>query len=195
VPPIRAIDIAILPPPDVSQRAIELSAHLPKEESEGLRLGPAYLPHITLLQQFVDANDVPALFDRIAVLLEDHASIALKVIGGAMGSRSVWMEIERSTAVVDLHGRLLDVSEPFDARAGDREAFVDGEARERDVQWVSGYRTASSGARVRPHITLGHAARPPLISPFSFAASTVAACQLGRFCSCRRVLAAWQLHS
>ena len=133
MPPIRAIDIAILPPPDVSQRAIELSAHLPKEESEGLRLGPAYLPHITLLQQFVDANDVPALFDRIAVLLQDHGSIALKVIGGATGSRSVWMEIERSTAVVDLHGRLLDVSEPFDAGAGDRGTFVDAQARQREA--------------------------------------------------------------
>jgi 2'-5' RNA ligase superfamily len=190
---VVAIDIAILPPPDLSQRAVDLSAQLPKEESEGLLLGPDYLPHITLLQQFVDENDLPTLLDGVEAVLQRHAPIALRVTGGGMGSRSVWMEIEQTAALHDLHAQLLEIAQPFDGRVGDRQAFVDGEARDRDVKWVSGYRTVSSGVRFRPHITLGHAARPPQIEPFTFEASTVAACHLGRFCSCRRVLRAWTL--
>jgi 2'-5' RNA ligase superfamily len=190
---VVAIDIAILPPPDVSQRAIELSAQLPKEDSEGLLLGPEYLPHITLLQQFVDENELPALLERVDVVTRRHVPVPLRVPGGEMGSRSVWMEIERTAALQDLHMQIRDASAPFDRGGGDRDAFLNGDARDRDVQWVTGYRTASSGALFRPHITLGHAARPPAIDPFTFEASTIAACHLGRFCSCRRVLRAWTL--
>ena len=39
-----AIDIAILPPPDISRRAIELSATLPRHESVGLRLSGDDMP-------------------------------------------------------------------------------------------------------------------------------------------------------
>jgi len=192
---VLAIDIAILPPPDISERAIEMSARLPRGESEGLLLGPEYLPHVTLLQQFVGAADVPALLDLIGLSIQGLSAMPLRVAGGASGSRSVWMEVESTPALVDLHRHLLDVSAPFDAHAGDQQAFLGGDARDRDVQWVSGYRTTSSGGRFRPHITLGHAARPPQIEPFTFEASTLAACHLGRFCSCRRVLRAWPLRS
>ena len=190
---VLAIDIAILPPPDISQRAIDLSAQLPKDESEGLRLGREHLPHITLLQQFVDSNDLPVLLDRIGDSMQKQGPLSLRIVGGASGSRSVWMEIERTPAIVDLHSRILDVAAPFDARVGDRQAFIVADARDRDVQWVSNYRTASSGAQFRPHITLGHAARPPAIEPLTFDATAVAACHLGRFCSCGRVLRAWEL--
>ena len=123
----------------------------------------------------------------------------MRVTGGAMGSRSVWMKIERTDTLVDLHARVLEASQPFDAHVADQPlffgAFLGGDARDRDVRWVSGYRTESSGARFRPHVTLGHAARPPAIEPFTFEASTIAACHLGRFCSCRRVLRAWTLNA
>jgi 2'-5' RNA ligase len=190
-----AIDIAILPPADVSQRAIELSAQLPRDHSEGLLLGPEYLPHITLLQQFVAATDVPALLDLIGLSTPAFSTMPLRVAGGAMGSRSVWMDVEPTPALVDLHRHILDVSAPFEAHVGDHQAFFGGDARDRDVQWVTGYRRASSGIRFRPHITLGHAARPPAIEPFTFEAGTIAACHLGRFCSCRRVLRAWSLNA
>jgi hypothetical protein len=72
-------------------------------------------------------------------------------------------------------------------------AFVDGDARVRDLLWVSSYRLKSSFGAFTPHITLGHGAQPPHIEPFEFEATTVAACQLGRFCSCQRVLRSWSL--
>ena len=73
------------------------------------------------------------------------------------------------------------------------EAVLRRETAHRDVQWVTGYRTSSSGPSFQPHITLGHAVRPPAIEPFDFEATTVAACHLGRFCSCRRVLRTYDL--
>jgi 2'-5' RNA ligase len=192
MPSVIAIDIAILLPPSVADRAIALSAALPKKESQGLRLGrDDYLPHITLLQQFVGADALSEFLDRIGDVVQRARPIALRVTGGGMGSSSVWMSIERTPALVGLHARVLDAALPFDRERGDVSAFVDSDARDRDVQWVTGYRASSSGDAFQPHITLGHAARPPAIDPFEFEATTIAACHLGRFCSCRRVLREW----
>ena len=44
-----------------------------------------------------------------------------------------------------------------------------------------------------PHITLGHAEQPPAVAPMSFTAGIVAACHLGRFCTCREILRTWTL--
>jgi 2'-5' RNA ligase len=189
-----AIDIAILPPPAVQQIAIELSASLPNDDWGRLILDDHdYLPHITLLQQFVNEADLDALFTRVGELARAQRRLALRVIGGGMGSSSVWMTVERTPALVDLHRRVLDALLPFDRKRGDASAFVDNDARDRDVAWVTGYRTASSGDAFQPHITLGHAARPPVIEPFDFEATLIAACHLGRFCSCRRVRCAWHV--
>jgi hypothetical protein len=72
-------------------------------------------------------------------------------------------------------------------------AFYEGEGRVADVVWLAGYRLKSSLERFTPHITLGHALEPPDVEPFSFEASAIAACHLGRFCTCRRVFRRWTL--
>jgi 2'-5' RNA ligase len=179
----------MLPPPSITRLAIELSAALPKEESQGLLLGADdYLPHITLLQQFVSADAMSTFLDRVGEVVQRQRAMRLRVTGGGMGSSSVWMSIERTPALVDLHSSVLDAALPFDRAIGDASAFVGNDGRDRDVQWVMGYRTSSSGPSFQPHITLGHAARPPAIEAVDFEAATIAACHLGRFCSCRRVL-------
>jgi 2'-5' RNA ligase len=188
-----ALDVAVLPPDAVARRAIDVSAGLPSHESQGLVLGPEHFPHITLLQQFVRVDDVPAFMACVGETLQQFQPLGLRVTGGGTGGRTVWLAIERAPALVALHERLLEVTEGLEDTAGDVMAFFGGDARDRDVNWVTRYRAESSLARFLPHITLGHAARPPLVEPFDFEASTVAVCHLGRFCSCRRVLRAWEL--
>jgi 2'-5' RNA ligase superfamily protein len=193
---VIAVDIAILPPPSVARLAIDLSASLPADQSQGLRLGvDDYLPHITLLQQLVNEADLDALLTRVGEVVCSQRPLALRITGAAMGSSSVWMAIERTPALVDLHTHVLDAALPFHRGRGDASAFVGGDARDRDVQWATGYRTSSSGDAFDPHITLGHAVRPPVVEPLDFEATTIAACHLGRFCSCRRALREWHIHT
>lgn len=70
-------------------------------------------------------------------------------------------------------------------------AFFGNDARLRDALWVTGYRLKSSFHHFEPHITLGHASKPPAIEPFLFEADTVALCHLGRFCTCRSAIRTW----
>jgi 2'-5' RNA ligase len=187
-----ALDIAILLPPAVSRRAIELSAALPEAESQGLRLGADCLPHITLAQQFVLADSLEAVLASVAAVVGKQGPLRLAVTGGGRGRSAVWMSVERAPQLVDLHVRLMDALERFECGGGTEAAFVDGDARSRDVAWVTGYRRDSSYASFAPHVTLGHASAPPVVEPQTFEADTIAACHLGRSCSCRRVLSRWR---
>jgi 2'-5' RNA ligase len=190
-----AIDIAILLPPDVSQRAVALSAALPPHESRGLLLGPEYLPHITLTQQFTSRDALDEAIARVDLVLRDQKPLSLRVTGGARGSNSVWMAVERTVEIMKLHERLLAATAAFDAADGDASAFFAADARDRDVRGVREFRLESSFARFMPHITLGHASEPPLVAPIDFVATRIAMCHLGRFCSCRRIIGEKTLRS
>ena len=190
---VLALDVAILPPPDVADRAIRLSAALPEEESKGLRLDADHLPHITVTQQFVRVEEVDEILEKIDNVLRFHPPLPLRITGGGHGGAAVWMEVERTDALVRLHEQLMETLRGYERPGGTAAAFVDGDARVGDVIWVTGYRLNASLHAYTPHITLGHAKRPPEVEPVTFTATTVAACQLGRFCSCRKALRSWNL--
>jgi 2'-5' RNA ligase len=190
---LLALDVAILPPPSVSKRAIELSAALPAAGSQGLRLDDDRLPHITLTQQFVAAQDIDAVLAKVEATITNYDTLHLNVTGPGRGQNSVWMSIAPALDLMELHRELMDGLSRFERPDGMSAAFVDGDARPRDVAWVAGFRRSSSYAAFRPHITLGHASTLPKVEALAFEASTIAACQLGRFCTCRRVLRRWEL--
>lgn len=187
-----ALDVAILPPADVSARAVELSASLPADP-HGFRLDQEHLPHITLVQSFVRQEELEAAFERVDEVLRGRGPLRLRVTGGGKGSSSVWIAIERTTELDDLHEALMHAMVGVERPGGTAAAFVDGDARVGDVLWVTGYRLKSSFSAYTPHITLGHAKEAPDIELFGFTAHTVAACHLGRFCTCRRILRSWTL--
>jgi 2'-5' RNA ligase len=190
---VIALDVAILPPPDISRRAIELSAKLPQPESVGVRLGGDMLPHITLTQQFVESEGIDTVLDRVASALAGVAPLRLTVTGAGRGRSSVWMAIQPTPVLIELHQRLMDSLREFERSDGTQAAFINGDARPGDLEWVAGFRRNSSYEAFTPHITLGHAATLPSVEPVTFDATTVAACHLGRFCTCRRVLRQWKL--
>ena len=191
---LLALDVAILLPARVSQRATELSAALPAAGSQGPRLDGNRLPHITLTQQFVPEQDLDAVLATVSATITNYDTLHLNVTGSARGQNSVWMAIAPATDLVELHRHLMDALRPFERTDGTSEAFVDGDARPADVAWVAGFRDSASYAAFQPHITLGHSSTLPPVEPIAFNASTIAACQLGRFCTCRRVLQRWELN-
>lgn len=190
---LLALDVAILPPRFVANRAVELSAALPAADSQGLRLDDDRVPHITLTQQFVEASAINEVLATVSATLGNYDTLHLNVTGPGRSRSSVWMAISSTPELVTLHRALMDALEPFERTGGTSAAFVDGDARSGDVTWVGGFRRASSYAAFRPHITLGHSRTLPAVEPLAFDASTIAACQLGRFCTCRRVLHRWEL--
>jgi len=190
---LLALNVAILPPPDMSARAVSLSATLPAAPSQGLRLDADRRPHISLTQQFVPRDELDAIFERLDEVLRDQPPLTLQVTEGGKGASSVWMAVERSATLSRLHERLMGALHGFERSDGGAAAFVGGDARKGDVAWVTSYRQTSSFDAYTPHITLGHASNSPRVDPLTFEATTVVACHLGRFCACRQVLRSWEL--
>jgi len=187
-----AVDVAILPPADVAQRAVELSAGLPADP-HGFRLDTERLPHITLSQSFVREDELPVAFEHVDDVLRARSGFPLRVTGGGQGSSSVWMTIELTPEISDLHEQVMHALVGVERSGGTPGAFFGGDARVGDVLWVTGYRLKSSFGAFTPHITLGHAPAAPSVDSFTFTADVVAACHLGRFCTCRRILRSWNL--
>ena len=190
---LLALDVAILPPPDVRRRAIELSAALGNDPAHNLTLDEDHLPHITLSQEFVRVEELDPIFGKIDEALRGQPPLTLTIAGGARGEHSIWMAVEKTPELDALHERGMHALRGYDRQGGGPGAFFDGDARVADVMWVTGYRLKSSFHHFTPHITLGHGDEPPGIEPITFTATTVAACHLGRFCSCRQVLRSWVL--
>jgi 2'-5' RNA ligase len=188
-----ALDVALLPPADVADKAIALSNALGGGGGDRLRLDPEHLPHVTLAQLFVREPELHEALDRVAATVDGVAPLALRVTGGGQGSSAVWMAIEPSAPLVDLHHALMAALRGFERAGGGPAAFFGGDARPGDVLWVSSYRLKAAFGAYQPHITLGHAPAPPAIEPFTFTTTLVAACHLGRFCSCRRIFRSWTL--
>lgn len=188
-----AIAVAVLPPQAISRRAIELSAGLPRREPRGLLLSGEVLPHITLTQHFLPADQIDEIFGLVGSELAGLEPLHLTVTGASRGRSSVWMAVEPTPVLSQIHRRLMDLLHDFERAGGTQAAFVDGDARPDDVEWVAGFRRNASYEAFTPHITLGHSATLPSVEPMSFDAATIAACHLGRFCTCRRILRQWKL--
>ena len=188
-----ALDVAILPPPDVMARAIELSAALPGDGSPGLRLDGDHLPHVTLTQQFVRHEELELAFSHVETVLADQPPLRTVITGGGQSGHTLWMSIERTRELLDLHEQLMEALRGVERQEGGPHAFFEENGRVRDVLWVTGFRLNSGSSAYTPHITLGHGNHAPEVEPSAFDASTIAACHLGRFCACRRVLRSWTL--
>jgi len=193
VGPLIAVDVAVLLPPAVADVAVALSAGLPAFDSLGLRLDATHLPHITLTQQFITRTAVPEMAAEVERVLREQPALSLAVLGPGRGSRSIWMRIGLTPELGTLHRALMDVLLPFEQPGGGPLDFAGGDARDRDVRFVSGFRRSSSFDSFTPHITLGHTRELPHVQPIGFVADTVALCHLGRFCTCRDVLRSWTL--
>lgn len=201
---LLAVDIALLLPEPVAERAKALNGTMlaagparpppprPKD-SEGLRFDSTHLPHITLVQMFVQRASLPALIARVDSVLGGFQPLVLRVTGFGSSTTAAHFAIEPNPSLQELHEALMDAVQPFEEAGGGAEAFYsDGEPpRDGDIAWVARFRANSSCGNFYPHITLGVGPPPEFREPFEFTAGRAALCRLGRFCTCRVVLREW----
>ena len=193
-PRLVALDVALLLPPAAAAAVGRLNARL-QPPPDGFAFDDTHLPHVTLVQQFVRAADLHSDLSMLGRATAETPPVPLRGVGLRRGRTTTSLEVDGGTALRRLHAVLLERLEPRAAAPGDASAFVDeGEpARGGDVDWVARFRTRAAGAAFEPHVTLGVGVLEGAAPRIAFTATELAACLLGRFCTCRRVLAAWRL--
>ena len=194
IPGVIAVDVAVLLPPVAVRTVTRLNARL-WPPPDGFRFDSSHLPHLTLVQQFVRADDLAAVCKNVGNVLRDTPPLALRGVTLRPGRTVTVLAIDRTPQLDDLHTRLIDRLAPHAAPSADASAFVaDGEpARDDDVAGVAHFATNAARRRFDPHVTLGVGTMDGPWSPVTCLATEIAVCHLGRFCTCRRVLGTWTL--
>jgi len=196
--PLLALDIAILLPPETST-SVELLNKQLSAPPKGFRFSARHLPHISLVQQFSPTTELNVIEQTIAGVVSKHPPIDLTLASITTSETTSSLTVTPSPVLDTLHRRLMDQLAIFDVGLGDERAFINTEAtptdaaRLRDITWVSQFRTEAAYDAFAPHVTLGVGAIKTTIPKTTFTASVIALCILGRFCTCQKVLASWEL--
>ena len=190
-----AIDVAVLLPAGLAEPLLRLNAATAPPPG-GFRFDATHLPHVTLAQQFIGAAQLSAAVDAAAAALRGVTPLRLQPAGFGRGRTASTVRLAPTADITRLHAALMDRLLPLESGAGTAAAFSDagGEpARDADVDWVRRFRQRAAYERFDPHVTVGVGPLPPADPLPAADAVRVALCQLGRFCTCRRILAEWRL--
>lgn len=196
--PLVALDVAILLPPNPAA-SVELLNKQLKAPPEGFRFNDRHLPHISLVQQFSPTAELKAIQETIERVLREHPPFELTLASVTTNQMTASLTVTPSSVLGTLHRRLMDQLAAFDVGVGDDRAFTRSDSkstsapRPRDISWVSQFRTEAAYEAFTPHVTLGVGTLKTTFPKVTFAASVLALCILGRFCTCQEVLASWEL--
>ena len=191
---ITALDVALLLPPESVAELTRLNARL-SSPSEGFQFDSGHLPHVTLAQQFVLNSEINVICNKLKHLANQYAPIRLCCSGLVASGATTSLRITESEQLFELHERIMNTLEAHVTQPGDAQAFFHGSetARHADIAWVNNFRNHSSGCRFEPHITVGKGTLDSQHTALIFSTSTLAACHLGKFCTCRHVFDSWSL--
>lgn len=189
-----ALDVALLVPEPLLAHCVAVNAAL-VPPPRGFRLDADHLAHITLVQQFIRAHDLKAVTATLDETMTHVEPLSLRVDGLGTGGTTSVLRLTPTDTLARLHRALMDRLGPFEVSTGDGTAFVTDQepVRPADVRWVQRFRQDAAYDRFSPHITLGVGPVADWTGPSAGLATTLALCQLGRYCTCRRVLTRWTL--
>ena len=192
---LLAVDVAVLLPHPLLEPVLRLNAAL-LPPPDGFRFDATHLPHVTLAQLFIAAAQLPGAIRETAAVTHDCGPLRLAPAGLSRGRTASTLRLEPTRPLTRLHADLMDRLRQFESGRGDVAAFCstgDETPRDADVEWVRQFRTHAAYNRFDPHITVGVGTLQGLGPLPAADGARVALCHLGRFCTCRRILAEWSL--
>lgn len=193
-----AIDVVLLPPPEVARAAIEVSADLAHiSGNTKIVLDTAtMLPHISLCMGVVNESDLPEV-ERIlgeiagafdALTLEAQGPVAVPI---PTNENIAVLPVQNTHALQQLHELIMARLDHLLTQDATEEMFIHPQEVEQiSCEWVNGYKNAA----FFPHITVGFGEATASGFPVRFQASTLAVCQLGNYCTCQKKLFSLTLH-
>lgn len=165
-----AIDVLLEPDQAMMQQAIGINARLLGDYSKGFPLGTEQVPHITLVQLFVRAADLPQVKAAVAGALGGGNSLVgrqltgIGVTAAVMGSIALAaLDVERTPELQQLHERVVQAVTPFAVQGGSSAAFSTSTSLPTVppdswiVEYVQTFIATQAGEHYYPHITLGMA--------------------------------------
>lgn len=205
---ILAVDILLEPDARMLAQAERNNARLREVFPDSFALDDQHRPHITLLQCFVAADDLEALYDAAGAVIRDAQVTAMELQavrygytpGPGMGVAGIWVAVTPDLA--RLQAAVIAAVAPCMVETAGIDAFTAGHgnpAFDRAlIDYVTAFVAKGAGAHFDPHVSTGVGATDYLdrmvaepFEPFAFAPVTAAVYQLGPFGTAARLLKRW----
>lgn len=193
-----AIDVVLLPSEEMMNKAIESNSHLSGEGSKKIQLDQeTCLPHISLCMGCVNENDLPRLkeiLEVIAANLPIYTLTATKIDSEIIPTKEIfsWFDIQESKEIQSLYTDVVREFHPFLHYPAQEEYFFNPQEIEKiTIDWVNGYeKKLQNSSLFHPHssIGVGRMIHSDISFPFDFTVSRIAICQLGNYCTCRKII-------
>jgi len=162
---VIAVNVLLQPDQESSERAARLNGLLRHSDPRGFALDATHLPHISVLQGYVQAKDLAAIYDSVR-----RVSAQLPVAGRQLAvlglEHKPWghqeitnIKLAKTPELETLQADLVSAISPYLVKTGDGTAFltskeepdVDGET----IEYVRTFVQKHTGAAFEPHITVG----------------------------------------
>jgi 2'-5' RNA ligase len=190
-------DVVILPPPDVRDHAIDLSARLQNYGVKFVLGTRRYIPHISLYH-------IPVRPEKFEAFSREIEKTSAAFGGGELKFRSIELPLlmtDKPKWITRLYLDVINTSKKyFDWSYGAEDTWNMGllpaNLRSTAKRYLKTFGTPLMGAAFRPHITLTRLENknlvdeiPPMtFKPMSFDVEAIHICELGPFHSCQRIV-------
>lgn len=188
-----AVDVVLLPPDDVTNRAIELNRELIRRNSSKIMLDKdTGVPHISLSMGVLDGSRRENFQSELVKIAQRYIPMQLRCDGIyteeiPTGEKVSGIAIEDAKELYGLHTDVMKSSDEYlthDAVA--ETVYSPPSVDDITLQFINSYRAKSAYKNFRPHITLGVGEMSDADFSIQFTASKLALFHLGNYCTCRK---------
>ncbi len=191
-----AIDVVLLPSDEMMDQAIEINGELLKENEHKIILDKEKcLPHISLCMGCIEENKIPEIKNVLDEISKQFSPFNLRAIDLTAeiiptGKKVSGLQVKNQEDLQKLHETVM--KKLWKYLSYDVEIsllFNPPEVEEVTLYWISNYANHYHDPSLfNPHITVGFGETGKFQLPIDFTASKIALCQLGNYCTCRKVI-------
>lgn len=197
-----AIDIVLLPSESMTEKAIEVNQKLLQRYCDKIILNKINcFPHTSLCMGVIDENNIPVISKIIEKLGKQFSVLNLtatdlQVETIPTGDKVADFKIQSTKELQLLHeSTMKELSQFLTYNPAADMLFTPPAIEEVTFYWIKNYPNKSSFDKYRPHITLGFGEMTDIKLPIQFTSSKLALCQLGNYCTCRKILVSTELQN
>lgn len=162
---VIAVNVLLQPDEESSGRAARINGLLRQSDPSGFALDATHLPHISVVQGYVEAKNLAAIYravERVSTELP-LAGRQLTVLGlehKPWGHQEITnIKLAKTRELETFQADLLSAISPYLVKTGDGSAFLsskgDPDVDQETIEYVRTFVQKHTGAAFEPHITVG----------------------------------------
>jgi hypothetical protein len=195
--------VLLIPSEEMYAQSLQLNTVIKQNNPETIKLDENHVPHITLLQCFINEENLPEVTNALEGLFETTAQDSLKAESLFYNKDTeesfAMISVEKSEPLMKLHEKTIEAVRPFIVKNGSEASFKqnpDGSPiSESTVTYVPEFVDKHSYENFDPHISLGVAQTlfldslaQQVFKPIQFKAQSLSVFQLGDHGTAQKLL-------